>query len=152
MVLDQAYLFLIFTINGMIIGLLFDFFRIIRRTFKTNDILTYIEDILFWILTGLILLYSIFVFNNGELRLFMIFSVILGVSLYLIIFSKYIIKINITILKFIKNILSKIINILIVPFKYIYNMIKKVFFRPITFSIINIRKISTNLLKNNVKK
>ena len=62
MVTNQAYLFLIFTINGIIIGLLFDFFRISRKVFNTKDVVTYIEDVLFWILSGAIVLYSIFVF------------------------------------------------------------------------------------------
>lgn len=51
MIGNQANLFLIFTINGVIIGLLFDFFRILRKSFNTKDFVTYIEDILFWILT-----------------------------------------------------------------------------------------------------
>ena len=42
---NQAYLFLIFTINGILIGFLFDIFRILRKSFKTNDLITYIEDI-----------------------------------------------------------------------------------------------------------
>ena len=51
MVSNQAYLFFIFIVNGILIGLLFDFFRIARKVFRTNDIITYIQDILFWILT-----------------------------------------------------------------------------------------------------
>ena len=77
MVSNQAYLFLIFTVNGILIGLLFDFFRIARKVFYTNDFVTYIQDILFWILAGSMMLYSIFVFNNGEIRLFMFLGVIL---------------------------------------------------------------------------
>lgn len=50
---EQVNLFLIFTLNGLIISLLFDFFRILRRSFNTKDIITYIEDIVFWILTRL---------------------------------------------------------------------------------------------------
>ena len=38
---NQAYLFLIFSLNGFIIGVLFDFFRILRKSFKTKDIITY---------------------------------------------------------------------------------------------------------------
>ena len=56
MVANQANLFLIFTINGILIGLLFDIFRILRKSFKTPDIITYIEDFFFWLITGLILL------------------------------------------------------------------------------------------------
>ena len=68
MITNQAYLFLIFVINGLLIGLLFDFFRILRLSFKTRDFVTYIEDIIFWIITGIIVLYSIFIFNNGEIN------------------------------------------------------------------------------------
>ena len=82
MIINQGYLFLIFIINGIIIGLLFDFFRILRKSFKTKDTITYIEDILFWILTGVVILYSIFTFNNGEIRLFMFLAIILGIILY----------------------------------------------------------------------
>ena len=35
---NQAYLFMIFSLVGIIIGLLFDIFRISRKTIKTNDI------------------------------------------------------------------------------------------------------------------
>lgn len=61
---NQAYTFIIFIINGIIIGLLFDCFRIIRKSFKTSDMITYIEDILFWIIAGIITLYFIFIYNN----------------------------------------------------------------------------------------
>ena len=71
----QSILFLIFIVNGILIGLLFDIFRILRRTFKTGDIITYIEDILFWLLTGASILYNIFIYNNGEIRLFMFIAI-----------------------------------------------------------------------------
>lgn len=148
MVTNQAYLFFVFIINGIIIGLLFDFFRILRKTFKTKDIITYIEDFLFWILTGITLLYSIFTFNNGEIRLFMLLGVLLGVIIYMIFISSYIIKINVVIINFIKNIISKILKFLIIPFKFLYNLLRKTFIKPISFFTINIRKFSTNLFKN----
>lgn len=143
MISNQAYLFLIFVINGFIIGLLFDFFRILRRSFKTTDIITYIEDFLFWILAGIILLYSIFIFNNGEIRLFLFLGVIFGIILYMLLLSKFIIKINVKIIKFITNIIQKIINIILIPFKFL----KKLFFKPISFIIINVRKLFTNIFK-----
>lgn len=148
MITNQSYLFLIFCINGIIIGLLFDFFRILRRSFKTHDIVTYIQDVLFWILTGVILLYSIFTFNNGEIRLFMFLGIALGIIFYMLCISSYIIKINVTIINFFKNIIIKIFNIISIPFKAVYNLIRKIFFKPISFFIINIRKSSTNFLKN----
>ena len=129
MVENQLELFLIFIINGIIIGILFDIFRVLRKTFKTNDIVTYLEDILFWILTGIIVLYSIFTFNNGEIRLFMFLAIFIGAVIYLFLFSSYFIKINVTILNILKNIILKIIKIIEIPFKYICMFIRKILFK-----------------------
>ena len=147
MIENQAYLFGIFVINGILIGLLFDFFRILRKSFKTNDFITYVEDIVFWILTGIILLYSIFLFNNGEIRLFMFIAVLLGLIIYMLSISTYIIKVNVKIINFFKTIILKIISIILIPFKYIVEIFRKIFFRPVSFIIINIKKFSTNYLK-----
>lgn len=148
MITTQTNLFLIFIVNGFLIGLLFDFFRILRKTFKTNDLMTYIEDILFWILTGCIILYSIFIFNNGEIRLFLFIGIILGILLYMLFLSSHIIKVNVTIINFLKKIIGSMLNILLTPLKYICQLIRKLFFKPISFLIINIRKVSTKSFKN----
>lgn len=103
MVINQAYIFLIFVLNGLLIGFLFDIFRILRLSFKTKDFITYIEDIVFWILTGGIILYSIFVFSNGEIRFYMFLGLILGIILYMTLFTTYIINGCVTIIKIIKK-------------------------------------------------
>lgn len=135
--LNQAYLFIIFCATGVLIGLVFDVFRIIRKLFKTPDFLTYIEDIFFWIISGLILIYSIFIFNNGEIRLYMFIAISLGIITYILTFSRFFVIIGYKFSNFVKKL---IINILIIPFK----ILKKLLFRPITFISINIRNISKN--------
>ena len=147
MIMNQVYLFFIFIANGIIIGILFDFFRILRKSFKTRDIVTYFEDLLFWILTGFSILYFIFVFNNGEIRLFMFLGIAVGITLYMLIFSSFFIKVNVTIITFFKKVIIKIFKFLLIPFKFI----KKLFFKPISFIFINIRKSSTNLYNNFIK-
>ena len=97
-ILNQTYLFAIYFICGVIIGIFFDLFRILRKSFKTPDIITYIEDIIFGILTGIFLIFIIFVFNNGELRFYIFLALILGLSIYLLTISKYFIKFNVKIL------------------------------------------------------
>ena len=107
MATNQAYLFMIFTINGILIGFLFDIFRILRKSFKTNDIITYIEDVLFWILTGIIILFTMCKFCDGELRGFTIIGVLIGVILYMLTISTYIIKVFVFIIKTFKTIILK---------------------------------------------
>lgn len=156
MVLSQANLFLIFVINGAAIGLLFDIFRILRKSFKTSDIITTIEDILFWIITGIIILYSIFVFNDGEIRFFMFIGIFLGVMLYMLLLSCYIIKISVGIIAIIKRIVGFIFKILIFPIRAIYKIIKNILKKPILFCFINlkktIRQIGTKISKIRNKK
>ena len=142
MVTNQAYLFLIFIINGILIGLLFDFFRILRKTFKTKDIITYIQDILFWILTGFIILYSTFTFNNGEIRIFMFVGILVGVIFYMTLISSYVIKINVKIINTIKDIIQKILDIIFIPFKWIYKILKKILYKPLNFIKKNILSLS----------
>lgn len=140
-----------FIINGILIGFLFDIFRILRKSFKTKDFITYIEDVTFWILTGILTLYFIFKYNNGEIRLYIFLGIIFGTLIYILTLSKYIIKFSVTIINFIKGIIIKIIEIITYPIKLVINILKKILFRPISFIFINIRKIFSknklNLLK-----
>lgn len=116
---NQAYLFLVFSLTGVIIGVLFDFFRILRRSIKTPNVITYIEDILFWILTGLLVLYNIWYFNNGEIRIYMFLGIILGILIYMSTLSNIIIKIF-------SKILQTIIKVLEIPFKTIIAIFRKI--------------------------
>lgn len=129
---NQAYLFLVFSLTGVAIGILFDFFRILRRTIKTNNIITYIEDVLFWILTGLLILYNIWFFNNGEIRIYMFLGIILGILIYMSTLSSILIKVF-------SKILHTIIKILKLPFKTIIVIFRKI--------IAAIEPIFTNITK-----
>jgi len=113
---------------GILVAVVFDIFRILRRTFKTADFVTYIEDVVFWIITGLILLYAIFVFNNGELRLYLFIAILIGCILYMLTLSKYFIQVNV-----------KILSILVAPFQKCFAFLAKIFHK-ITRKIFPARK------------
>ena len=140
--MNQLYIFFNFILTGFIIGILYDIFRIIRKSFKTLDLVTYIQDFIFWILTGIILLYSIFTFNNGELRGYVFIGILIGILLYILLISKYFVNLAVKLIKLIKWILYY-------PFNKIYNFSLKYIFRPIYKKI---SKINIKLPKINLKK
>ena len=111
---DQAYLFIVFSLTGVVIGILFDFFRILRRSFKTSNIITYVEDVLFWILTGVLILYNIWYFNNGEIRIYMFLGIIMGLLIYMLTLSNIIVSLF-------SKILKMLIRILEIPFNNNFN-------------------------------
>lgn len=119
MAINQAYLFFMFTLNGILIGFLFDFFRILRKVFKTIDLITYIEDILFWILTGISVIFFMYKFSGGALRLFMVLGLFFGIVLYMISFSKIIVHFFVTVLEKLVKIIRKIKEIIKIPLSFI---------------------------------
>lgn len=133
--MNQLFCLIEFTITGALIGLLFDIFRILRKSFRTSDWITTIQDILFWIIAGLIILFSIFTFNNGEIRGYVFFGIALGIFIYIFTISRYIIKYTVVIINFFKKILSypiKLIKFLIISpvrhfVKKIYCFLEKLF-------------------------
>lgn len=144
MVQNQAYLFLVFSLTGVEIGILFDFFRILRRTIKTGNIVTYIQDILFWILTGILVLYNIWYFNNGEIRVYMFLGIIIGTLIYMSTLSNIFVKLF-------TKILSTIIKVLEIPFKTIITIFRKIITAMLTFFTKNAKKLKIkkgNFVKN----
>ena len=141
---NQTYIFTVFILDGIIIGLLFDIFRILRKSFKTPDIITYCEDFVFWVLTFSVILYSIFKFNNGELRLFIFIGLIVGILIYLLAFSKLFINVSVNIILFTKKVIT---IILIIPIKFLLKFLRKVILKPIVFISINVNKTLSNFIK-----
>ncbi len=149
--ITQLYTLFIFSISGIIIGLFFDIFRIFRRSFKTSDLVTYLQDIIFWLCTGIFILFILFEFNNGQIRSYTIIGLVVGILVYMLTISKYFIKINVKIITFFKTIISKILFIILFPVRFLFKILRKTIFKPVSFCIINIRKNFTNCYKK-VKK
>ena len=148
MTVNQIYVFLIFIIDGILIGLLFDFFRILRKSFHTSNVTTYVEDIMFWILTGIIIMYTLYVVCGGEIRIYMFIGIFIGVCMYILTISKYIIKISVKIIMFLKKVTIFIFGPFISLTKFIHNNIKKL----VLFVNKKRKKIlDNNILQKNIK-
>ena len=145
--INQIYLLLVFIGSGFLIGIFFDIFRILRKSFKTPDIITYLEDFLFWIITGIYLIFIFFKFSFGQIRLFMFASLIFGFVVYILTISKVFINFNVKIITILKKIISKIFKVILYPFEFLIKLLKRIIFKPITFITINLFKIFNKNVK-----
>lgn len=138
---NQLTTFLIYIISGMAICIFYDIFRVLRKTIKTSNIVTYIEDVVFWIVVCTFLIWLISKVSYGELRSFIFIGLILGGIIYLLTFSKYFIIVNVKILTILKKIILKI-----------FTPIVKFVQKPIIFFYIKTKKIYSklNLKKNDI--
>ncbi len=72
---SQEQIFIFFFIIGIIIGMIFDIFRVIRKSFRSPDIITFVEDIIFLLITSSLLIYSIIKLNGGEIRFYLFLAI-----------------------------------------------------------------------------
>ena len=144
MAINQGYLFLIFTLNGILIGFLFDIFRTLRKSFKTSNLVTYIEDFIFWILSGISIIFFLYKFSDGNLRLYIFCGLGFGIIFYMLTLSKIIIKSFVFIISFFVKIINKFLHLIHIPIKIIYNFIDKIILK-------NYTKIK-DIIGKNIKK
>lgn len=85
---SQEQIFTVFLIIGLCIGIFFDLFRALRKTFKTPDFITYIEDILFMAVVGIFVINSLILMNNGQIRMYIILAILFGISFYFLTIGK----------------------------------------------------------------
>lgn len=109
---SQEQLFISYFLIGIVIAMLFDFFRVLRINFKTSDNITFIEDIIFLFFSGLIIIFSIIKLNNGIFRFFMLIGICFGIIIYSLTLSKVYVIILTVIIKIFKQ-------IFLLPYNYV---------------------------------
>lgn len=79
---SQEEIFLLFFIIGIIIGLIFDIFKVLRKSFKTNDLVTFVEDLIFLATSGVLIVFGIIKLNGGEVRFYLFLGIFFGILIY----------------------------------------------------------------------
>lgn len=111
---QQIILFVFSLLSGVLIGILFDIYRIIRGFEDVGAIITIIQDILFWIATGFI----VFVFMMYTSYAYMSFNVFAYVGIGLFVYIKLISKIFINILHNVLLAIGKVLRVIFNTLSY----------------------------------
>ncbi len=116
----ELVLLAIFIASGFIIAGIYDFFRAMRKVKKVNYITVVIQDIIFCIISSIIIVLNIVVFMREQIRLYIIVAMILGGIIYFSIFSNLVIKIDMLVLKT----FNYFISFIFVPIKVHMKLLK----------------------------
>lgn len=133
MTLEQIKIFSIFFILGIIISILFDIFRILRKNIKTNYLFTSIEDCIYIFIVGFLFLRSLIVFCNGNIRFYIFFAFFIGIITYILTIKNFC---DIIISAIIKTIIL-VIKLILIPIKYLYTRVNKL--------LKNFKKVKTQI-------
>ena len=104
-------------LSGLIFGVLFDIFRIVRRSFDEKGRMINFFDGLFWMVYTVLFIRRIFIINGGDLRWFVFAGVILGVLLYFSLLSRIFMPIGTFLMKLIKKCIKFAVAVLMFPVK-----------------------------------
>ena len=105
-------------IAGVLIGFLFDSYRVVRGS-DSYKLITIIEDVLFWILCGMTIFLFLLYFNNAYLNMYIYMLIGVGLTFYLLVFSSKIFKLENLLAIFV----YRIIRILSKNLRYIFKNI-----------------------------
>ncbi|MCM3729301.1 spore cortex biosynthesis protein YabQ [Neobacillus cucumis] len=95
---------------GSLFGAMFDTYQRFLNRPKQKAWIVFINDILFWVIQALIIFYTLFIVNSGELRFYIFIALLCGFAAYQALF---------------KGIYLRLLELLIQSVIAIYNFIRK---------------------------
>lgn len=122
--ISQVNLIIFSLLSGIITGVFFDIYRLIRGFGNPNKILTVIQDLLFWILTAIVVFVFLMYTNEGYLNFYVYICLILGVYLYLKLLSKAFIKLQYRTLRFNGKMVRVVLNTILYPINLLIYKLK----------------------------
>lgn len=144
----EALVFLKTVLGGMLCGVVFDVYRILKSVKKSLFMLE-AGDIIVWIVMAMMSFFAVFAANSGQVRWYEIVALLIGFILYTVSVSKYFIAAA----KFIAKICAKILKIMLAPIMFLLGILKNTFLfaaplfkRPFLF-VANCLKLSKKRLK-----
>ena len=117
-ILKEADILLKALATGVILILVYDLLRIIRRLIPHGPFMTALEDLLFWAGSAVAVFSMLYKENDGYLRGFSIGGVIIGMILYSVLLSPFILKGSVFILE-------KLLYFLLRPVIRVFKLLKK---------------------------
>jgi spore cortex biosynthesis protein YabQ len=145
----QAFTFLCSVAGGIAIALIYDFFRIKRKTFKTGVFLIYIEDLLYWLLVAVIMFTMVYYSNEGELRGYLFIGALLGAVFYALLLSRPVMSSSMFVINILRRVFRAVYSVVSYPFRLLFRLLAipaRISRRFAGRSLRNIRKTGRNRL------
>lgn len=112
---NQVTVFMQCILTGLSLGVLYDIIRGIRLGLKTKRKTTLFLDILYFILCGVILLWSLYLICGMQIRWYVVAGIIFGVLFYIFAVSPFILPLLTTIIKVAALIIVNILMFILKP-------------------------------------
>lgn len=116
-VAQEVYILLVTIYGGVLIGFIYDLYKIFRNIFNPKKIATIIQDFLFWTIISVVAFYVLIFSNQGDLRFYNFIGFIIGALVYHYLVSKHVRRALYFILKNVYKFLRDLYQITIYPLR-----------------------------------
>ena len=103
---QQAFVFLMMVVTGMIASVIYDIFRVFRRLYKMPGWAVFVCDMFFWLACTLLTFLTVNFCNSGELRWFVFAGFVIGGMLYFSLLARVFSAVIMFLLKVVVRIIS----------------------------------------------
>ena len=121
--IEDLNIFYLTLYGGIVIGLIFDLYRALRKNFKVVRKISIIFDVIFWFLITIVIFTTINLLERFDLRYYHFIALFLGFILYYNTISKYILILFNKIISFITGLFKKTVHYIVVFFSNFYYVI-----------------------------
>ena len=126
-VIAQTQMFLFSCGYGFLLGLLYEVFRILRMAFLKSSLMVFCQDVLYFLLCGILTFLFCLIMNYGEIRGYILIGEILGWIIYYFSIGKILFRANNKIINYLYKIIYFVFNALSVPFLYTFRLAYRFF-------------------------
>ncbi|SDJ83758.1 spore cortex biosynthesis protein YabQ [Natronincola ferrireducens] len=114
---QEAYILLVTIYGGILIGFIYDLYKIFRGIFNPKKIATLIQDFLFWLIISIVAFYVLIISNQGALRFYNFLGFLIGAIIYSFLLSDIVIRAVIFILRTMKKFIVDLYHIITYPLR-----------------------------------
>jgi spore cortex biosynthesis protein YabQ len=119
----QSYVFMFTVYAGIVIGILYDTYRVLKGSRRGDKFITSIWDILFLAAAMLVVLWALFSSNYGDIRAYVFIGFVVGFFLYDKILSRIAVALFIFVKRNVVFFFKTTNNLLVLPFKLLFNLL-----------------------------
>ena len=121
--IEDLNIFYLTLYGGIVVGLLFDFYRALRTNFKIVRKISFIFDFIFWLFITIVVFTTVNILEQFNLRYYHFIALFLGFILYYNTISKYMLTIFNKIISFITSLFKKTVNYIVSFLNNLYYII-----------------------------
>jgi len=107
---SQVYAFVVTVLIGLMMGICYDFYRVTKGIIRPGKFFVYLGDLLFWVVSTLIVFFMLLIGNWGEFRFYVLVGALVGALLYFKLLSHFVIDVLVNIFSLIRKTISVVLR------------------------------------------